>query len=155
MKKIFYLLPFLLVAVLSAKAQTPPQSGTGTISGKLIDQTTKEPVAFGQYSRSSAKRQHVRYRSGQQTDGIFHPGKIRILYCPHLFFGIQGHFQKCSSIRIFTHRSTGHPSFSTHRNNAFRSRHCCKSAEMRQRATRWNSMPTPIKLPKVRLSKTC
>ena len=37
MKKIFYLLPFLLVAVLSAKAQTPSQSGTGTISGKLID----------------------------------------------------------------------------------------------------------------------
>ena len=130
MKKIFYLLPFLLVAVLSAKAQTPSQSGTGTISGKLIDQATKEPVALANIRVLLQKDSTFVTGQASKADGTFSIPKIRILYCPHLF-GIQGHFQKCSSIRIFTHRSTGHPSFSTHRNNAFRSRHCCKAPEIR------------------------
>lgn len=46
MKKIFYLILVLFAAIMPIKAQTPTTSATGTIAGKLIDQTTKEPVAL-------------------------------------------------------------------------------------------------------------
>lgn len=71
MKKIFYLLPFLLVAVLSAKAQTPSQSGTGTISGKLIDQATKEPVALANIRVLQQKDSTFVTGQASKADGTF------------------------------------------------------------------------------------
>jgi hypothetical protein len=71
MKKLGYLIPILLVVVLSVKAQTPTSSGTGTISGKLIDQITKEPVALANIRVLQQKDSTFVTGQASKADGSF------------------------------------------------------------------------------------
>ncbi len=71
MKKIFYLILVLFAAIMSIKAQTPSPSGTGTISGKLIDQTTKEPVTLANIRILQQKDSTFVTGQASKADGTF------------------------------------------------------------------------------------
>jgi len=71
MKKIFYLILVLFAAIMPIKAQTPSSSGTGTISGKLIDQTTKEPVALANIRILQQKDSTFVSGQASKNDGSF------------------------------------------------------------------------------------
>ncbi len=71
MKKIFYLILVLFAAIMPIKAQTPSSPGTGTISGKLIDQTTKEPVALANIRILQQKDSTFVTGQASKNDGSF------------------------------------------------------------------------------------
>jgi len=71
MKKIFYLILVLFAAIMPIKAQTPSSPGTGTISGKLIDQTTKEPVALANIRILQQKDSTFVSGQASKNDGSF------------------------------------------------------------------------------------